>query len=183
MASERNSVLVERLRRGELDAAIGRLSDPQLLLGVSFELLYAEPMVVAVRPGHALLAEAAPSPAALAAQPMVLPTAGTLIRQLADGFLAGRGVGPGGAVVETLDTALPRALLQGGADHLWFTPATAVLADLAAGTLARLPLEILPAESIGLLLRADARPAGALAALLGAVRAEAALRRDEALAP
>ncbi len=183
VASERNSALVERLRQRALDAVLGRLSDPQALVGLTFEHLYAEPMVVAVRPGHALLAAGAPASAALAAQAMVLPPAGTLIRQLADGFLAVRGIAPPAALVETLDTALPRAMLQGGADHLWFTPASAVLADLAAGTLARLPLEITPAESVGLLLRTDARPAGALAAFLDALRAEAATRRDEAAFP
>lgn len=182
VTSGANARLVELLRAGELDAAVGRLSDPQALVGVSFEHFYAEPMLIVLRPGHALLAAGAPapSPAALAAYPLVLPLAGTLIRQLADGFLAGHAPTPRGAEpqrIETLDTALPRALLQGGADHLWFAPASAVLADLASGTLARLPLAVAPGESIGLLLPADAAPTGALAALLAALRAEAAVQR------
>ena len=46
--------MIEQLRERELDAVIGRLADPERMAGLSFELLYAEPMVIVLRPGHAL---------------------------------------------------------------------------------------------------------------------------------
>ena len=185
VSSGSNRSLIDRLRASELDAVIGRLSDPEAMVGLSFEHLYGEPMLIAVRPGHPLLADPAAQPSSdeLAAWPMVLPLAGTLIRQLVDGFLAGRGVPARHGVIETLDTALPRALLLDGGDHLWFTPAGVVLADLQRGMLARLPVEITPAEAIGLIRRADSAASGALPAFIEAVRAEAARRREAGALP
>ena len=184
VSSGSNRSLIERLRARELDAVVGRLSDPEAMVGVSFEHLYGEPMLIAVRPGHPLLDEPGVPPAErLGAHPMVLPQAGTLIRQFADGFLAGHGVRPRCAVIETLDPALPRALLQDGFDHLWFTPAGTVRADLRHGLLARLPVEIAPAEAIGLILRTDPAASGLLAAFIEGLRDAATQRRTSREAP
>ncbi|MDE2299386.1 MAG: LysR family transcriptional regulator, partial [Burkholderiales bacterium] len=130
--TERNARLIELLRARELDVVLGRLSDPELMAGLSFEHVYAEPLVIVLRPGHALApadavkarrrgAHTAPALAAIGAHPLVLPPAGTLIRQVADGFLARHGIRAQAGVVETLDTSLARALVLHG-DNLWFTP-------------------------------------------------------------
>lgn len=148
--SGRNAQLIAWLRNGELDAAIGRLSDLDAMAGITFEPLYAEPMLIALRPGHPLADGHAPPPDALSACPLLLPPAGTLIRQVADGYLARHGIVPRAGWVETLDTAFARALALGG-DHLWFTPAGAVRDDIDSGTLARLPQEITPHEAVGLM--------------------------------
>ena len=52
--SGRNKQLLEMLRSRELDAVIGRLSDPDVMIGLSFEHLYAEPLTVVVRAAHPL---------------------------------------------------------------------------------------------------------------------------------
>ena len=174
--SGRNAQLVASLRDGELDAVLGRLSDLDAMAGVTFEPLYAEPMLIALRPGHPLADGREPPPDALSACPLVLPLAGTLIRQTADGYLARHGVVARAGWVETLDSAFARALVLHG-DHLWFTPAGAVCDDVACGTLARLPQAITPHEAVGLMLRSDAAPSPRLAALLALVRSEAAARR------
>src|SRR6478752_7401354 len=54
-----NPELLARLRQRELDLVIGRFAEPAHMLGLSFEHLYADPLVLAVRPGHPLLAQAA----------------------------------------------------------------------------------------------------------------------------
>jgi len=183
----RNAPLIEQLRARELDAVIGRLSDPEPMAGLSFEPLYAEPMVIALRPGHPLAPRAArktsttaaPVLAQIGMHPLVLPPAGTLIRQVADGFLRRHGIAPQAGLVETLDTALARALVL-QTDNLWFTPRGAVQADLAAGALVRLGVSLTPDESVGLMLRAE-RPASAtLQAFIAAVRAQAGARRPAA---
>ena len=176
----RNKQLIEMLRERELDAVIGRLSEPEAMVGVTFEHLFAEPVVVAVRPGHPLASQQGrgkPPPDQLAEHPMVLPLAGTLIRQVTDSFLAGHGVAPRAGLVETLDTSLARALVLNG-NAVWFTPLGAALPDFAAGTLVRLNVAITPEEPVGLMLRTDSLASPALQALLGAVRAQAALRRS-----
>ncbi len=185
VSTERNAQLIEQLRARELDAVIGRLSDPELMAGLSFEPLYAEPVVIALRPGHALApsgkaagrsAMAAPALAALGAYPLVLPPVGTLIRQVTDGFMSRHGVSPQAGSVETMDTSLARALTLNG-DNLWFTPLGAVQPDLDAGTLLRLGVSLTPDEAIGLILRAGPVTGDSLQAFIGAVRDRAGARR------
>lgn len=173
--------MIDQLRSRELDAVIGRLSEPDNMAGVTFEHLYAEPMVVALRPGHPLTARHAkggPLLAELSNHPLVLPLPGTMIRQLADGFLVSHGIVPRAGLVETLDVALARALVLSG-NHLWLTPLGAVTPDLESGAIARLDVTITPEEPVGLMLRADSMPSAALQALLGVVRHEAAARRGQ----
>ncbi len=177
--SGRNKQLLELLRSRELDAVIGRLSEPDVMVGLSFEHLYAEPLVIALRAGHPLAAKAyrgKPPLAALPAYPMLLPLAGTMIRQLADGFLASHGIAPRAGLVETLDVVLARALVLGG-DALWFTPLGAAQPDLDSGAMLRLAASITPEEPVGLMLRIDTAPSATLQAWLGAVRSAAAAKR------
>jgi LysR family pca operon transcriptional activator len=184
VATGRNAQLTEQLRAGELDAVIGRLSDPDLTAGLSFEPLYAEPVVIALCPGHALApradrkasATAAPALTLIGSHPLVLPPAGTLIRQVADGFLRRHGIGLQAGVVETLDTALARALVL-QSDNLWFTSQGVVQADLDAGTLARLGVNLTPDEAVGLMLRAERTTSATVQSFIAAVRARAALQR------
>ncbi len=176
VTSGRNTQLLELLRSRELDAVVGRLSDPDQMVGLTFEHLYAEPLVIAMRPGHPLARSGATPLPALADFPLVLPLAGTLIRQVADGFLARHGIAPRAGLIETLDTSLARALVLEG-DNLWFTPLGAVAADLRAGTLLRLAEPITPEEAVGLMLRTDGVASAALQAMIATMRSEAAARR------
>ena len=178
----RNAQLIEQLRARELDAVIGRLADPELMTGLSFEPLYAEPMVIVLRPGHALAPRTArsadPALAAIGAQPLVLPPGGTLIRQVADAFMRRHGISPQAGLVETLDTALARALVL-QADNLWFTPRGAVQADLEAGTLRRLSPNLTPEEPVGLMLRTEPVGSATLQTFIAAVRARAIAIRQQ----
>ncbi len=185
VATGRNAQLIEQLRSRELDAVIARLSDPELMAGLSFESLYTEPMLIVLRPGHALArgdqaktrgSKTAPALAAIGSYPLVLPLAGTLIRQIADGFLSRHGISPQAGLVETLDTALARSLVLQG-DNLWFTPAGAVWPDLATGTLRQLGLALTPQEPVGLILRTEPRTSATVLTFVSAVRAQAAAGR------
>ncbi len=185
VSTGRNAQLIEHLRSRELDAVIGRLSDPELMAGLSFESLYAEPMVIVLRPGHPLAtvrkararaARATPALGLIGSYPLVLPLAGTLIRQVADGFLSRHGVGAQAGLVETLDTSLARALVLQG-DNLWFTPAGAVLPDLASGALQQLGVALTPEEPVGLMLRTEAGTSATVPTFVAAVRAQAAAGR------
>jgi len=182
----RNPQLVEALRSRELDVVIGRLADPDAMVGVTFEHLYAEPVAVVLRAGHPLARGGSDTRAAIAgigACTVVLPLAGTMIRQLADGFLERHGVAPSAGVIETLDVALARSLAL-GSDAVWFTPQAAAQPDIDAGLLTQLPVHITPEEPVGLMLPADVSPSPALQALIGALRQQAGeLRRPPAVRP
>ncbi|WP_233885217.1 pca operon transcription factor PcaQ [Paraburkholderia flagellata] len=180
-----NTELLERLKTGAISFAVGRLADPERMVGLSFEQLYNEPLAVVVRAGHPL-AQGAGLPAQLASFPLVLPPFGTLIRQAADSLLAAWGALPLSAFVELLSVSVGRALaLQN--DAVWFVPAGAVEYDLRRGTLVRLPLPSAGGEEpVGLVQRTDTQPTPAGRALIEAVRRaarEREVRPDGSAAP
>ncbi|WP_373327743.1 LysR family transcriptional regulator, partial [Cronobacter turicensis] len=50
-----NTMLLAGLKSGELDLGVGRMSDPELMNGLNYELLFMESLKLVVRPGHPLL--------------------------------------------------------------------------------------------------------------------------------
>ena len=173
-----NAELLERLKEGEISFAVGRLADPERMVGLSFEQLYGEPLVVVVRAGHPLY-DGRGLPARLVDFPLVLPPFGTLIRQAADNLLAAWGAAPMSSFVEMLSVSVGRALTLEN-DAIWFVPSGAVEYDLRQGTLVRLPLPSAASdEPVGLILRTDTQPSPAGRALIDAVRRAAHERRSE----
>jgi LysR family pca operon transcriptional activator len=175
-----NPELLARLRQRELDLVIGRFAEPAHMLGLSFEHLYADPLVLAVRPGHPLLAQDAPKTdllAGLQAFTVILPTQGTAIRHTADGFFLTRGLALPARTVETLSVSIARGYtLQ--SDAVWVSPLGAVRPDLDSGALLRLPVSMAGTEElVGLTLRADMAPTPAQQALIANIRLLAAERR------
>lgn len=175
--TDRNRALLERLRAGSLEAVVGRLAEPEQMVGLSFEHLYAEPLVAVVRPGHPLLHAGAAPPPDLAGHLVALPLPGTLIRHSADSLLSRLGVGPTAREVETLSASLGTELAV-RADAVWLTPLGAAEPALQDGRLVRLPWPPSATdEPVGLLLRVDAPPGPAVQRLVTAVREQAARRR------
>jgi len=183
VATGRNRELLALLRQHELDAVVGRMAEPDEMVGLTFELLYAEPLVIAVRAGHRLLAAGRSALPSIAEQALVLPSAGTIIRHAVDSWFAHHGIAPRGGVTETLSISLARALAL-GSDAVWFTPRSAAEPDLDSGALVALPLSTAGTEEpVGLLLRTDNLPSAALRSLLAALRAQAEARRGDAAQP
>jgi LysR family pca operon transcriptional activator len=179
VTSGRNRELIGALRARELDLVVGRRSEADAMVGVTFEHLYAEPVVVVVRDGHPFVAQHARRKASLgelSGFPMVLPVTGTLIRQVADSFLARHGITPRAGLIESIETSLSRALVLGD-NHVWLTPMDAAQPDLVAGTMKLLDAVLEPEEPVGLMLPTDTPPSPALQALMVAARDEAARRR------
>ncbi len=169
IATDANARLLERLKSGEVECAIGRMSEPERMVGLSFEQLYNEPLVALVRAGHPLASHPAPA-TGLGRFPLVVPPYGTLIRQSAEQMLAACGSPPLDAFVEVLSVSVGRALALEN-DAVWFVPRYAAEYDLAGGTLVRLALPATGAdELVGLVLRTDTRASPAAQALIDAVR-------------
>lgn len=55
VATMNNTMLLAGLKSGELDLGIGRMSDPELMSGLNYELLFPESLKLVVRPNHPLL--------------------------------------------------------------------------------------------------------------------------------
>ena len=50
-------MILAGLKTGEIDIGIGRMSDPELMTGLNYELLFLESLKLVVRPNHPLLQE------------------------------------------------------------------------------------------------------------------------------
>lgn len=169
-----NSYLVGLLRQGDLDVVIGLLTDPVDMHGLTFEYLFSEPIVFAVRPDHPLLKQPRLTLSMLMDYRLVLPDVGTRLRAAADQFLIAVGLGQTLHSIETIDVSFGRSfVLQ--TDAVWFAPAGVVETDIQHGALVCLPLDTeSSAGPVGLSLRADSTPSDALQCLLTEVRKAAA---------
>lgn len=181
-----NPELLASLRQRELDLVIGRFAEPAHMLGLTFEHLYADPLVLAVRPGHPLLAVAGLKGnllGGLQAFTIILPTQGTAIRHTADGFFLTRGLAPPVRVIETVSVSIARGYtLQ--SDAVWVSPLGAVRPELDSGALLALPVSMAGTEElVGLTLRADMVPTQAQQALIATIRVLAAERRAQLPSP
>ncbi|CAH2928369.1 MAG: Pca operon transcriptional activator PcaQ [uncultured Paraburkholderia sp.] len=176
LATGANPELLERLKAGTIEFAVGRLADPERMVGLSFEQLFSEPLIAVVRAGHPLDAAPGLPSAALQDFPVVLPPFGTLIRQSADSLLSAWGVLPLSAFVEVLSVSTGRALTLEN-DAVWFVPLSAVEYELAHGMFVRLPLPFAGTdEPVGLIRRSDTQPSPVGRAFIDAVREVAQLR-------
>jgi len=164
-----NALLFDALRAGELDLVCGRMSDPQRMAGLSFELLCSEPLAMVVRPGHPLARAASPSVQDVMTHPLVIYSEGTIPRHHTESLLSGLGLRLPATHTQTLDLAVASALVL-RSDAVWFTPAGAVRDELLSGALVRLRVATTGTEEpVGLLLRSGVELSAAqrtLAALL-----------------
>lgn len=153
-----NPELLAALRSGEVDLAVGRMAEPDMMRGISFELLYAESLAVVTRPGHVLLRQAVVSPRDLLGFPLVIPEAGTAPRLQAEGIFAASGVRIDAGYTETQSSSVARSLTV-ASDAIWITPRHAVQLDLDRGWLAAVGVPVpAAAEPVGLLTRSADSP-------------------------
>ncbi|HYG43758.1 MAG TPA: pca operon transcription factor PcaQ [Bordetella sp.] len=174
----RNAELLERLKAADIEFAVGRLGEPDAMAGMSFEHLFREPLTVVVRAGHALLAEGALAPAALARYPLVVPPEGTLIRQSAESVISALGLPRQLARIESLSVSLSLELTMRN-DAVWFVPSSLVEARVARKALVCLPMPFGGTdEPMGLIQRTDIAQSPAATHLLDAIR-QAGLQREQ----
>ncbi len=165
------SDLLLRLKRGELDLVLGRQAEPGEMVGLIFEPLYSEPMVLVVRRNHPLLTVRSNLLHRLTGYPMLLPTEGTIIRHAADAFFLGNGVEFPASTVETVSTSFSRSYAL-SSDAVWFAPLGVVREDLQAGNLLRLPVATeTTLAAVGLTLQVGSDLSPAVQAMVSAIRA------------
>ena len=155
VATMNNTMLLAGLKSGEIDIGIGRMSDPELMSGLHYELLFLESLKLVVRPGHPLLQETV-TLSRVMEWPVVVSPKGTVPRQNAEALLQSQGCKMPAGCIETLSASLSRQL-KVDFDYVWFVPSGAVKDDLRRGVLTALPIATQGAgEPIGILTRVDA---------------------------
>ncbi|HBM2876394.1 TPA: LysR family transcriptional regulator [Klebsiella oxytoca] len=169
VATMNNTMLLAGLKSGEIDIGIGRMSDPELMSGLNYELLFLESLKLVVRPGHPLLQETV-TLSRVMEWPVVVSPKGTLPRQNAEALLQSQGCKIPTGCIETLSASLSRQLTV-DYDYVWFVPSGAVKDDLRRGLLAALPIPTQGAgEPIGILTSVDATLTAGSQTLLSAIR-------------
>ncbi|EMG3204466.1 TPA: LysR family transcriptional regulator [Klebsiella pneumoniae] len=169
VATMNNTMLLAGLKSGEIDIGIGRMSDPELMSGLHYELLFLESLKLVVRPGHPLLQETV-TLSRVMEWPLVVSPKGTVPRQNAEALLQSQGCKMPAGCIETLSASLSRQLTV-DFDYVWFVPSGAVKDDLRRGVLTALPIATQGAgEPIGILTRVDATLTPGTQTLLSAIR-------------
>ncbi|EIX9702692.1 LysR family transcriptional regulator [Klebsiella pneumoniae] len=169
VATMNNTMLLAGLKSGEIDIGIGRMSDPELMSGLHYELLFLESLKLVVRPGHPLLQETV-TLSRVTEWPVVVSPKGTVPRQNAEALLQSQGCKMPAGCIETLSASLSRQLTV-DFDYVWFVPSGAVKDDLPRGVLTALPIATQGAgEPIGILTRVDATLTPGTQTLLSAIR-------------
>lgn len=124
VATMNNTMLLAGLKSGEIDLGIGRMSDPELMGGLNYELLFLESLKLVVRPGHPLLQETI-TLSRVMEWPVVVSPKGTVPRQNAEALLQSEGCKMPAGCIETLSASLSRQLTV-DYDYVWFVPSGAV---------------------------------------------------------
>ncbi|MNT13770.1 HTH-type transcriptional regulator GbpR [compost metagenome] len=169
VATMNNTMLLAGLKSGELDLGIGRMSDPELMGGLNYELLFLESLKLVVRPNHPLLHDTV-TLSRVMEWPVVVSPKGTVPRHNAEVMLQMQGCKLPSGCIETLSASLSRQLTV-DYDYVWFVPSGAVKEDLRQGTLTALPVASPGAgEPIGILTRVDTPLSSGAQALLSAIR-------------
>lgn len=173
-----NSVLLEMLKAGEVDFVLGRMAEPQTMLGLSFELLYVEPLILAVRNGHPLCASGTVSLDKAVAFPLVVSTRGTIPRHNIENYLQARGLRLPANAIETISVSLGR-LITRQSDCVWFTTTGTIREELESGSLVQLAvLSQGTEEPVGLFHRSEGRLPSAAIQFMKILRESAAARRQ-----
>lgn len=171
-----NTQLIAALKQGVLDLVMGRLAEPSDMQGLSFEHLYTEPLLLVVRPGHPLTLLPKVDPTLLDGYRLVMPDAGTRVREAADRFFMGVGTGLPTRIIETIDLSFGRSYVL-HSDAVWCVPQGAIDNDLQLGNLVRLPIDTRATEgAVGLTLRVDRTPSEAIQRVLDEIRKSASER-------
>jgi LysR family pca operon transcriptional activator len=165
--------LLGLLRTAAIDFVVGRLASPEAMDGLSFEHLYSEHLALVVRPDHPLAARETVTLAQAAAYPLLMPPRGAIIRPAMDALLIAGGVGRLAAEVEAVSNSFGRAYTL-ASDAVWAISESVVRGDIAAGHLARLPVDSRATLGpIGITTRTGAHLSPATLELIACIRASA----------
>ncbi|CAM4060242.1 pca operon transcription factor PcaQ [Vreelandella rituensis] len=162
VVSGSSAFLLSRLRRGELDLVVGRMTEAREIRDLTFEHLYYEPLLLSVRSGHPLAAISPLDPARLGDFPWVLPPPQTTLRQQVDSFCVRHSLVLMSQRLETLSLPVSRGYTL-ESDAIWVAPEEAIAEDLAAGRLCRLSVDLeSQGGSVGLCFNASMQSSLAL---------------------
>lgn len=149
--------LTSRLRSGSLDLVIGRLGKPDTMVGLSFQQLYSEEVVIVARPDSPSLALR--RAADLNQVRVLYPPKDSAIRPLVARLLISQGVPLFRNRIETASPEFGRAVTMADPNTVWIISKGVVAADIAMGRLVRLQIDMASTQgAVGIMSRAEEVP-------------------------
>jgi LysR family pca operon transcriptional activator len=164
-----NVTILNQLRVGELDFALGRMGSPASMVGLTFEHLYTERVAVVARREHPIFTAGA-GLSRLSDYVVLVPPPGSIIHDHAVALLIRLAVGPQLRRIDTVSTVFGRAFAT-SSDAIWIAHYGEVAGDIAAGTLRELPVDTSDTFGpLGLIVRSDVTPSLGAELLMAAIR-------------
>jgi LysR family pca operon transcriptional activator len=177
LVSAPNNFLLGQLRVGDLDLVVGRLAEPALMSGLSFQHLYSENIVFAVRPEHPLLSKEMLHFRDIRDYTVLFPVEGSIIARAAEDVLLAEGVGELPDVIEVISGAFGKEYVR-QTDAIWIISHGVAAPQIDRGIMAALPLDTKETLGpVGLTIRADTIPSPAMQLFMHAIRDEARIRK------
>lgn len=149
--------LADMLRAGDLDLAIGRLADREMMEGLSFAALYSETVVAVVAPDHpkrhvTRLEE-------IMEELILYPPDTAAIRPFMARLMLSQGLPLFANRIETVSASYGRVTVLGPLRPVWITSKGVVADDLAAGRLVALDIDMASAQGpVGVMSRINETP-------------------------
>jgi len=169
-----SAFLLSRLRRGELDLVVGRMTEAREIVDLNYEHLFYERLILVVRSGHPLAGVERLEPSQLIRFAWVMPPPQTTLRHQVDSFLVRHGLEPPAQRLETLSLPLSQGYVT-ASDAVWVAPEEAVREAVASGRLCELALSLEEqGGSVGVCTNASMAPSLALETFCETLRGMAA---------
>lgn len=174
LSSGPNSLLLGQLRVGELDLVVGRLAEPKLMSGLSFQHLYSEIVTFVVRPNHPLLKRSPFNIQDIREFNVLFPTKDSIIAVAAERFLISQGIGLLPDRIETISVSFGKEYIR-QSDAIWIISRGVVAREIDEGELLELPLDTKETLGpVGLTTRADTIPTPTVQMFMNSIRSTAA---------
>jgi len=170
ISSGENTVLLDRLRDGHLDLVVGRLPAPESMLGLSFEPLYREPVLIVVATGHPLAGRGTLGQEDLRRWPLIIPGTDSIIRPAVERLFLEQGLSIPPDAVQSVSPSFCLPFLQ-RAQAIWVISRGVVARALAEAALVALPVDTSSTlGAVGLCLRAGLNPSPATTRFVAALK-------------
>lgn len=149
--------LTARLRSGGLDLVVGRLGKPETMVGLSFQQLYSEEVVVVANSESPTIEIR--DIADLDRYRVLYPPKDSAIRPLVARLLISQGVPLFRNRIETASPAFGRAVTLADPNSIWIISRGVVSDDIEAGRLTKLKIDMTATlGAVGIMSRADEIP-------------------------
>lgn len=135
-----NWVLLDQLRKGDLDLVMGRMPAPEMMTSLRFEPLYRDRVVFVVSKTHPLSGQRQVAADILAQHPVLVPPEGSIIHPFVERVMLEQGMAPPLQAVETVSDSFGRAFLR-SIDAIWIISRGVVSAEIASGEFVELPID------------------------------------------